>query len=170
MPVPVIFLAFANDKDAYLSNLKKEADSIYKALQALHDSGKIEIYKEEQTTLANIFDAFTRFRDRIVLFHYAGHAQSQQLFLEDTAANANGLAKLIGEQKNLQLVFLNGCATQGQVQELLQRGVKSVLATAVPIQDNKATEFATQFYQSLASQASLQQAFNEAVFQIRNPA
>ncbi|MDX2302589.1 MAG: hypothetical protein NW226_07295 [Microscillaceae bacterium] len=37
MHKPVIFLAFANDKDAYLSNLKKEADSIYKTLQVLHE-------------------------------------------------------------------------------------------------------------------------------------
>jgi hypothetical protein len=69
---------------------------------------------------------------------------------------------LIGAQKNLQLVFLNGCATYGQVEKLLASGVKSVIATSVAINDTKATEFAEQFYRALAGQYSIGRSFETA--------
>lgn len=160
---PVIFLSFANDKDAYLSNLRLEEDNIYEILQQSHDNGFIEIYNRGRATIEDIFTQFTRFRDRIAIFHYGGHANGTQLRLEDTRADASGLAQLIGQQANLHLVFLNGCSTYGQVQTLLDNGVKAVIATSVPIQDNKAVIFSTQFYESLSRQATIGQAFDEAV-------
>jgi hypothetical protein len=68
----------------------------------------------------------------------------------------------MGLSESLQLVFLNGCATSGQVRTLLDRGVKAVIATAVPINDGMATEFAEQFYQALGSGRPIKQAFDTA--------
>jgi hypothetical protein len=45
---------------------------------------------------------------------------------------------------------------------LLKLGVKSVIATSTTVGDRSASVFASQFYNSLTNQASIQQAFNEA--------
>ncbi|MDW3647022.1 MAG: CHAT domain-containing protein [Bacteroidia bacterium] len=160
---PVVFLSFANDEDAYLSNIELEEDQIYQKLQDVHDNGFIEIYNRGRSSIEDIFFQFTRFRDRIIIFHYGGHATGTHLQLQNQDANAKGLAKLMGQQNELKLVFLNGCSTLSQVKALQDAGVKAIIATSVPIKDNKARIFAVQFYDSLANGASLEQAFNDAV-------
>lgn len=159
---PVLFFAFANDKDNYLDNLKEEEREIRNALAQAHDSGLIEFLSIGSTTAADIFNEFNRHRDRIAIFHYGGHAGGTQLSLEDEPGNANGLAKLFAEAPKLQLVFLNGCSTKGQVDKLFKAGVKSVIATTNPIDDTKAREFATEFYKTLATKGTLETAFNSA--------
>jgi CHAT domain-containing protein len=104
---------------------------------------------------------------QVQIFHYGGHANGSALQLEQGAGNAQvasstGLAQLLGQQTELKLVFLNGCATQGQVELLLKSGVKAVIATSVPINDMMAVEFAEQFYQSLTNQASIAHSFTTA--------
>lgn len=164
---PLIILSFANDKDDYLPMVIRERKNIFKTLQNHHDKGYVQVHKEENTSIADIFDLFNHYNDRIVVFHYGGHAGSTHLQLETQGgesqlADAVGLAQLMGQQKKLQLVFLNGCATRKQVDLLLSNGVKAVIATSVPIQDQMATEFAEQFYNALASQATLEKAFQVA--------
>lgn len=164
---PLIILAFSNDQDAYLDMIVQERKLIFKALQQHHDQGYIQVHKEENTSITDLFDLFTRYSDRIAIFHYGGHASGTHLQLEAGAGNAEradatGLAQLMGQQKALQLVFLNGCATRDQVEKLFSCGVKAVIATSVPINDEMATKFAEQFYQALANKASIQKAFQTA--------
>lgn len=163
---PLIILAFSNDQDAYLNMIVRERKNIFKALQQHHDRGYIQVHKEENTSIEDIFDLFNRYADRIAIFHYGGHASGTHLQLETGGAaemaDAAGLAQLLGQQKALQLVFLNGCATQDQVEKLFGCGVKAVIATSVPINDEMATEFAEQFYQALANKANIQKAFQTA--------
>ncbi|MDX2246980.1 MAG: CHAT domain-containing protein [Bacteroidia bacterium] len=160
---PVIFLAFANDQDAHLEKLKQEGKDIYRTLQARHDQQYIELYREESAAIDDIFYNFNRYKDRVAIFHYGGHASGTHLRLEDRDANAGGLAKMFGEQTALQLVVLNGCSTRNQVARLLEAGVKAVVATSVPINDGMASEFAVQLYHSLANGGSIRNAFNQAV-------
>ncbi|MDQ1354933.1 MAG: hypothetical protein QG657_5242 [Acidobacteriota bacterium] len=164
---PVIVLAFANDKDNYLPMIVRESKNIFKSLQTHHDNGYIQVHKEENTSVSDIFESFNRYRERIAIFHYGGHAGGTHLQLETAAgepqpANALGLARLLGQQEQLQLVFLNGCATLKQMDLLLAAGVGAVIATSVPIEDQAATEFAEQFYFALANGASIQKAFDMA--------
>ncbi len=164
---PVIVLAFANDKDNYMPMISRERKNIYKSLLTHHDNNYIQVHKEESTSVEDIFELFNRYRDRIVIFHYGGHAGGTHLQLEtgtgeSQPAHALGLAQLMGQQKQLQLVFLNGCATLKQVGLLLDAGVGAVIATSVPIEDKTATEFAEQFYHALAGRASIQEAFETA--------
>jgi len=164
---PVIVLAFSNDQDDCLPMIKRERINIFKTLQDHHDKGYVQVHKEESTSLEDLFWLFNRYRDRIVLFHYGGHAGSTCLKLESSdgepqTAYAVGLAQLMGQQKQLQLVFLNGCATLKQVESLLSAGVGAIIATAVPIEDAMATEFAEQFYEALAGQSTIQKAFEAA--------
>jgi len=160
---PVIFLAFANSQDAYLDMLKRESRNINYALEALDDKQLVKISREESAGIDELFHNFNRFKGRIAIFHYAGHADGEHLHLDDDAfANADGLADLFGDESALKLVFLNGCSTKGQVEKLMDLGVKAVIATSVAINDTKATEFAEHFYRSLANKNTIKSAFNFA--------
>jgi tetratricopeptide (TPR) repeat protein len=164
---PVIVLTFANDRDNYLYMLNRERKNIFKSLREYDDKDFIQVVKEETASVDDIFELFNFYRDRIVIFHYGGHANGTHLQLETTEGksqltNAIGLAQLMGQQKDLILVFLNGCATKKQVELLLNEGVRAVVATSVPIEDEMAVEFAEQFYKALKGQATIENAFKTA--------
>jgi hypothetical protein len=72
------------------------------------------------------------------------------------------LSAFLGQQRGLELVFLNGCATQQQVQGLLEAGVSAVIATSQAVDDMVATNFADRFYQGLANGATIRTSFAEA--------
>ncbi len=160
---PLIFLAFANEREAYLDHLKAEEDQLEKIFRPLDTRDQIKLLIKGQTSLDNLYDTLTEYREQVSLLHYGGHANQSSLQLDSEAASAQGLARLIGSLPHLQLVFLNGCATLGQVTDLLHRGVKSVMATSAPVEDGKASAFAGRFYTSLVRGESLRQAFNDAV-------
>ena len=159
MSTPVIFLAFANDADAHLELLKAESKNVFSALRDLDRQNFVKLHREESADVADFFDTVSSFQDQLAIFHYGGHADGMTLRMEGGAAHAGGIAGLLGEQANLKLVFLNGCGTRPQVETLLAAGVKAVIATSVPIRDDKATEFAARFYQALASRRTIGQAF-----------
>ena len=161
---PLIFLAFSNDEDDYLKMVRRERENIYRALQNHHDQEFIQVHKQEHTSIDDVFEQFRRYAEQVTIFHYGGHASSTHLQLEGAPgeaqmADAGGLAKLLGQQSGLQLVFLNGCATLKQVALLHAADVKAVIATAVPVNDSMATEFAEEFYRALAAKSTLQKAF-----------
>lgn len=160
---PIVLLTFANDNDAYLEMLKSESHAIYQALEDVDNEQIIEVKREESATLDIIANRLNKYQEEVVIFHYSGHASGQHLQLEDSTANADGLAKLIASAPNIQLVILNGCASYGQVETLLELGVKAVVATTVAIGDTKAKEFSAQFYNALGEYKSIQQAFKQAI-------
>lgn len=163
MPEPiVILLTFANSRDAYLEALKQESARINQALSPLEDRGAIRLYREESADTEDIMRAFNRFDGLVAGFHYGGHAHGRGLGLEDAEGQAEGLAQLLGRQKRLQFVFLNGCSTGPQVKRLLQLGIPVVIATSSLIDDSKASEFAGYFYEKLANRGTLRQAFDYA--------
>jgi hypothetical protein len=169
---PVIFLAFANDHQdgtRYLRHLSEEARRLQNRLKQAEADGLCELVVEADVTIKEVLDIFQdqRYRHRIAMFHYGGHANGYQLLLESddgaaAAADAVGFAAFLGQQRNLELVFLNGCSTQPQVEGLLEAGVSAVLATSQAIDDQIATEFSDRFYEQLAGGADIQTAFNTA--------
>ncbi|MEM7530951.1 MAG: AAA family ATPase [Chloroflexota bacterium] len=177
-PKPVIFLAFANPPAGargHLRNLGEEARQLESVLQQAEQSNLCEVVIKPYAGLSEILEVFRQYRNRIAIFHYAGHAKNFMLLLEDantnigTGANrgtalidGRGLATFLGEQNGLQFVFLNACSTQPQVDALLAVNVSAVVATSQSIRDDIATKLASEFYASLSSGATLQKAFNEA--------
>ncbi|MEM8887167.1 MAG: CHAT domain-containing protein [Bacteroidota bacterium] len=159
---PIVFLAFANDNSSHLPLLKKESRDTYRALREADRKGFIKVIREESTEIKDLYETLLAFQDRVSIFHYAGHADGEGLFLEEEKGEISGIAKLLGEQKSLQLVFLNGCSTKEQVKHLFDAGVKAVIATSTPIQDRKACEFSIAFYEALANKRSIAQAFKMA--------
>jgi hypothetical protein len=162
MVKPIIFSCFANDDTEHLDLLKEESRQIKEALQSLEKKERIKLQREESAGWNDLTNIFRLYGQHITIFHYAGHASGAGLNLETGKAYADGLAHLLGNLKNLKLVFLNGCSTQGQVNLLLRQGVKVVIATSVPINDQRAKDFATAFYKSMASNATISEAFDYA--------
>ena len=171
-PKPVIFLAFANDRDErehYLRNLPEEARRVRDVLEQAARNGLCELVLRQNATLAEVLDVFQDplYRNRVAVFHYGGHANGYQLLLESAAgqhavADASGLAVFLGQQRGMKLVFLNACSTQPQVQGLLDAQVATVIATSRLIDDAVATDFAARFYQGLAGGADIRAAYAEA--------
>ncbi|HEX8201931.1 MAG TPA: CHAT domain-containing protein, partial [Isosphaeraceae bacterium] len=152
---PVVLLAFA-DARRDLASLKHEGWSLRDQFEALKRHGVVaDVVVEERALLDRIYSVLQRHRDRIAIFHFGGHADADSLLLESAlgpgAAHAEGLATLLGRQRGLKLVFLNGCSTRPQVARLLDAGVPAVIATARPIDDALAVRFAVAFYQALTT-------------------
>ncbi|MEL6250694.1 MAG: CHAT domain-containing protein [Bacteroidota bacterium] len=170
--LPVIFLAFANDRvdvARYLRNLPLEQRQIYEALEGAEQAGLCEVISISNATIKQILDTFQkeRYKDRIAIFHYGGHADGYQLLLESEQgehefAHGKGLVSFLSRQRSLQLVFLNGCTTEQQSQELVDAGVPLVIGTNSSISDSVATRLAVRFYGSLANGANLLHAWRDA--------
>ncbi len=156
---PVILTAFANDQGRFLESLQQESDAISDALRAKKDSGIIDLEVQQGATIARLFDLINRYSQDLAVLHYGGHANGSALDLQaaggtNAEAHGGGLAQLLGTLPNLKLVVLNGCATQGHVEQLLAQGVPAVIATSAPVEDNIALQFAREFYTALADPAA----------------
>ncbi len=171
---PTVLLAFANDQGAFLDSLQKETDEISDALRDRMDAGFIDVQVQQGATVERLFKLVSRYGDDVHVFHYGGHANGSALDLQsaeggNVEAHSQGLAGLLGSLKNLQLVFLNGCATQGHVEALIAAGVPAVIATSAPVEDTIALEFASLFYTNLAERnqaRTVEAAFNMAKNQV----
>ncbi len=193
---PVIFLAFANDRQdnaRYLRNLPLELNGIRKALQEAEKQGLCEVVERANVTVEIIFDVFqdSRYRDRIAIFHYGGHADGYQLLLEsyqtllvagnangsgqglagsataNTLAHAAGLVSFFAKQRGLALVFFNGCTTHQQAEELAKAGIPAVIGTVSEIDDHIATNLAIRFYRGIGQAMTLQRAWDEAIDELK---
>ena len=168
---PVILLTFANDRgdrSRHLPGLAAEARRLRAALANFRRAGRGEVEVRQNVTVDEILNLFQEeYRDRVLIFHFGGHADSYQLLLESSqgipaSAAATDLADFLGHQQGIKLVFLNACSNHEHVQGLLNAGVDAVIATTHDIYDHVATEFAARFYTALAGGKTLQSAFDEA--------
>ncbi|MEO6287513.1 MAG: CHAT domain-containing protein [Dyadobacter sp.] len=161
MRPPVILCAFSNSGDAYLSQLEKEKEAISDALRERQGKGHL-LLDTDASTIKKLRDRLLLYQPKVEIIHYAGHANASQLLMEDATVYGAGLLESVRLQKNLQLVFLNGCSTKEQVDQLLDAGVRAVIATSIEIGDDTATRFAEDFYKKLASGYSIDEAFKLA--------
>jgi WD40 repeat protein len=169
---PVIFLAFANDRVddvAYLRNLPKELRGIRKELDEAKRADLCEVVERANAAIEDILDVFQddKYKNRIAIFHYGGHANSYQLLLESLAgghgpAYRKGLNSFLARQEGLKFIFLNGCSTQQHALELTQAGIPAVVGTSQSINDEVATNLSIRFYNGIANGASLERAWLDA--------
>lgn len=158
---PVIFTAFANPHND-LAYLTQEQHGIQDALSDLEEQGKLQkLLQRTDLQLARYFELLRTWENKINIFHFGGHANSQDIRLQDRSIFFEPLAQelVLRNPKSLQLVFLNGCATEPHVQTLFELGVKVVIATSVSIGDQLASLFAIRFYENLAQGDPISKAF-----------
>jgi len=162
---PCALLTYSFDPSAILEKAKQELKQINDIFSAPNLEPPISHW---EVSLRNIEDAFGNSSKTIRIFHFAGHASPGLM-----QTNRNGepffifsqhLAKYIGTfNKDLKLVFLNGCSTQAQAEYFLQNGVSAVIATRKPIGDLYAFKFAKRFYEEFVkNNFPLEQAFSKA--------
>lgn len=172
MNTPVVLSYFSqsnNRDDPYLKFLQDEYNGIAEAWEQFQATGS-ENYVNAHFPARGNSDSVTiskdirTYRNRVVVFHFSGHAGSDRLIFRDGAAYADGLAALLGEAKNLKVVLLNGCATHDQVRLLLKKGVVAVIATRGKVLDGVAMKFGIAFHQALSSKSyTIEEAFKHAI-------
>ncbi|OJJ19695.1 hypothetical protein BKI52_19375 [marine bacterium AO1-C] len=157
----VIFTGFANPHGD-LTCLTQEQHGIQDVLSALEKQGQFQkLLQRTDLSLTKYFDILRTWENKINIFHFGGHANSQDIRLQDRSIFFEPLAQELNLRNPdaLQLVFLNGCATEPHVQTLFDLGVKAVIATSVSIGDQLASLFAICFYQNLAQGDTIGKAF-----------
>ncbi|MCB0839248.1 MAG: hypothetical protein KDD99_21400 [Bacteroidetes bacterium] len=145
---PIILLAFANDREGeFLRNISEEHRVIKQALIPLVDRGLLIIEELPSATADDIFDAFRKYKDRIQVFHYGGHAQDLELLLNgaEKSFDVVSFAEYLSHQQGLKLVFINGCATATQQIPLQKAGIPWLILTDTAINDSGAKNFAEAF-------------------------
>lgn len=143
---PVIVLAFANDPQntagGYLRQLPVEINGLKAIFDRAQDAGLCAVEILTNTTIGQLIETFQKpkYRGRIAVFHYSGHANSFDLLLEDEKnspqqAHSEGLLPFLAAQPGLQLVFLNGCFSWQQASELSLLGMPVVIGTVKAVND-----------------------------------
>jgi hypothetical protein len=171
----VILFAYANDRSPdgrYLKDLPEECRANKAALEDAEDGHHVELITRMNATLEDVIAACQKYRDRIVGVHFAGHSDGESVVFErrdgsPAAATAASFADFLGELPALQWAFLNGCATQGQVEALRSRGVPVVLATSTLVRDDVAQTVSFYFYLGMARGETLEAAFRHATVDTR---
>ncbi|MEM6320731.1 MAG: CHAT domain-containing protein [Bacteroidota bacterium] len=159
---PIFYLTFANTSDQSRLQLEREEDAIRNLLKPAEKEGRIKVVTQSFASIKKVGRFLVENDNQVRIFHFGGHASGTELILTDQAARANGIATLLGQQENLQLVFLNGCSTRDQVDLLLELGIPAVIATSLAIGDRLAKAFAEHFYKAIAEQLPVEKAFNSA--------
>ncbi len=159
---PIVFLASANGDEAHLDLLKKEIDEIEGFLRVSDAEGIIRVKRYDYATTANIIDNLLVLQNQLLLFHFAGHTGEGLLYLQNEKIKGKGIASFFQSQKELKLVFLNGCSNRELVEFFFHAGVPAVIATSVPVQDDSAKRFAEFFYLMLSRGKRLGEAFTHA--------
>lgn len=177
MKKPVLLFAFANERPGEkgrLDNLPKEMNAIKRSLEKVEDHDLCNIQLLPNANLEQLIHTFQRkkFRDKVAIFHYGGHATDLELMLEAdqtglAGAKSDGLIPFLANQKGLKLVFLNGCFSTNQAQNLVRAGIPAVIGTISAIDDQIAAVLSTGFYSAMAEGATIDQAWKEATFKVQ---
>ena len=162
----IIFLAFANNSAEPLASLQEEDQKIYSLLSPRAQQQHYFLHRDSFATVSSVAENIAKWRNDLRVFLYSGHAGRDELVLQGGSGSAEGIAQLLGQCPNINLVFLNGCSTKGQVERLLEAGVPNVIATSAPINDKIATTFSIAFFRALEQQNSLGEAFDLAKAEI----
>jgi len=150
--MPKVFLAFANRKEDELPTLDHEYREIHRVLSNREVKGHFDIYQGKNMTREEMIEYLNKFKKNIIIFHYSGHADRDQLLLEDESTSSEGILAQLAEAPNLKLIVLNGCSTYEQAKKLAAlKTAPVVVSTISKVGDHAATQFSIAFYQSLCN-------------------
>jgi hypothetical protein len=156
--MPNILIIYANDQQRQLAMLEKESKEISRLLDRVpHKNYSVKMIPAVQP--AELLDELANNGHELEILHYSGHADSRTLFFAEQEIKSGNLADRLSLCPNLKLVFLNGCATMGQIANFHAAGVPYVVATSREVEDTKSYWIAAQFYQYLTLAQSVEEAF-----------
>ncbi|MCP3932443.1 MAG: hypothetical protein GY705_25510, partial [Bacteroidetes bacterium] len=91
-----LFLAFSNSRHSPLPTLSEEDERVYQMLARREAEHHFGIHRNSYATIPHISEYLSLFQDDIIMFLFSGHAERDRLLLDDEAANAAGIAQLLG--------------------------------------------------------------------------
>jgi len=96
-------------------------------------------------------------------FSYSGHAEPDELLLDNSAAHGESLMEMLALCPNLKLVLLNGCSTAKLTQKGRELGIPVLIGTNCSVPDRDAMHFAVSLFGSLRdNNTSLRSAYDYA--------
>lgn len=161
--LPIGLFAYSNPKND-LDRLIFEQKAIRKIFEKAEKVGicdPIERPAVDFSTLINTFQN-SRYSERICIFHYGGHAGDYELLLTDSKINAKPFNNFLSKIYSLKLVFLNGCSTKDQAEDLKQLKIPAIIATSQDVPDDSGNFFSEIFYYGLVEGFTIRQSFNQA--------
>ena len=172
---PVILSYFAQSPDQqHLAMLVDEESAIKGAWEEATQNDRnpvnVAYFSRDgrEATVQKVMDDITKYSDRIVMFHFSGHAGHDELWLNDGAGGPDGIAGLLEQYAiNLKIVVLNGCSTRKQVNTFFGRGIPVVVATQCAVKDAHAKQFATTFHETLCQNETIEFAYKAAILKVK---
>jgi len=156
---PIILMSFAaND----LSGVSTETQKIW---ESVSQQTSLVPQKLENTSIEDLADAVIDAGKDLFMFHFGGHADEGNIVLDGFKdIDKTRLSRLLlPRNHNIQIVFLNGCLSYGQVDIFTAKGVKAVIATNAKVNDTEAVRISKYFYKLFfEKEYSLKEAFETA--------
>ncbi|MEM6806042.1 MAG: CHAT domain-containing protein [Bacteroidota bacterium] len=164
---PIVYLACVNSshKGKRLNYLFNERQRISKILSFGAKNPLYEVVHKDPVINTYFFPDFIGrkyYQERVKVLHFSGHAESEHLRIEagksEWHMHINELSRVIDLLPNLELVYLNGCATPRLLDMLARRDIPAVMISETQKRDRRSQRLANRFYKALAKGASIQQA------------
>ncbi len=138
----IILMSFAaND----LEHINEETEKIW---ESVNQQDILRPKKIENADIEDLADAVIDAGRDLFMFHFGGHADEGSIVLDGFRhLDKIRLSRLLlPSNHNVQIVFLNGCLSSGQVDILTAKGVKAIIATNAKIDDKIAARMSRYFY------------------------
>jgi len=150
-----------------LKELKKEKEDVIEVLDELDAKGILRLKIIPNVTKIEDITKDIKYSraEELVIFGFSGHSSGSRLILGNSRIRCEGLANLIGRQKcpNIKIVLLNGCLTYRCLSNFELNKVPIIITTVASIDDGLARKFSVAFFESLANNLDVYDAFNSAI-------
>jgi len=163
--IRIAFLA-SNPTDTSVLRLGEEVRQIHENIRFGSVRDSFELIQHHAVRVTDLQRILLDDKPHIV--HFSGHGSAtEELVLEDrmgksSAVSKEAIAALFGIlNDNLQAVVLNACFSKPQA-EALQKSVPYTIGMSTEVGDKMAITFAGAFYQALAFDRTVSEAFNLA--------
>lgn len=146
---PVILLVFSNDNISYLKQIGIESNALERLIEPYAKKYELELIIKHYSESLEIIETLNVIQNRLVLFHFSGHSNNEQLNLDQGGLFNKGLSKKLSECQKLKLVFLNGCSNAKIVENIANKNELNVIGTHSKVPDGLARQFSEAFYKNL---------------------
>lgn len=145
----VILLTYCNPASGNLPSLEDEFMKVDFVFDKQEVTGCYDIKNYPITKVDHLRDSINKFKNELVVFSYSGHAEPEELLLDNSAAHGVSLMEMLASCPNLKLVLLNGCSTAKLAQKGQALGIPVLIGTNRSVPDRDATSFAVSLFNSL---------------------
>jgi hypothetical protein len=165
----ILFLA-ANPKDAVKLRLGEEVREIEQKIMLAQQKDNVDLVNKGAVRIGDLQLYLTQERPNIV--HFCGHGTEEgEIILEDILGKARtvppeALTRLFQSlTDNVHVVLLNACFSLEQAHAISQH-VDCVIGMSSSISDEAAIAFGSAFYQALALEKSVKEAFDQGITEL----